>query len=88
MTVTPGIVFYSWQSDLPNVTNRNFILQALENAAKALRNDGSLQVEPVIDRDTVGVPGSPNISETIFGKIDQARVFVCDISLKTRFKKP
>ena len=81
MAIMPGLVFYSWQSDLPNATNRSFILQALENAAKALRNDGSLQVEPVIDRDTVGVPGSPNISETIFGKIDQARVFVCDISL-------
>src|SRR5216683_811280 len=81
MAIMPGLVFYSWQSDLPNATNRNFILQALENAAKVLRNDDSLQVEPVIDRDTVGVPGSPNISETIFGKIDQARVFVCDISI-------
>lgn len=81
MAVMPGLVFYSWQSDLPNPTNRSFILQALENAAKALRNDGSLQIEPVIDRDTFGVPGSPNISETIFGKIDQATVFVCDISI-------
>ncbi len=81
MAIMPGLVFYSWQSDLPNATNRSFILQALENAAKALRNDGSLQVEPVIDRDTFGVPGSPNISETIFGKIDQATVFVCDISI-------
>ena len=81
MAIMPGLVFYSWQSDLPNATNRSFILQALEDAAKVLRNDGSLQVEPVIDRDTVGVPGSPNISETIFGKIDQARVFVGDISI-------
>ena len=77
----PSLVFYSWQSDLPSATNRNFILQALENAANVLRNDDSLQVEPVIDRDTAGVPGSPNISETIFGKIDQAKVFVCDISI-------
>ena len=81
MAIMPSLVFYSWQSDLPNATNRTFILQALEDAAKVLRNDGSLQVEPVIDRDTAGVPGSPNISETIFGKIDQAKVFVCDISI-------
>ncbi len=81
MAIMPSLVFYSWQSDLPSATNRNFILQALENAAKVLRNDDSLQVEPVIDRDTAGVPGSPNISETIFGKIDQAKVFVCDISI-------
>jgi len=81
MTTMSGLVFYSWQSDLPGATNKNFILRALENAAKALRNDDSLTVEPVIDRDTLGVPGSPNISETIFGKIDQAQVFVCDISI-------
>jgi hypothetical protein len=81
MTITPGLVFYSWQSDLPNATNRTFIQQALENAAKTLRKDGSLQVEPVIDRDTFGVPGSPNISETIFRKINQASVFVCDVSI-------
>ena len=81
MVATCGLVFYSWQSDLPSATNRNFILQALESAANALRNNNDLQIEPVIDRDTLGVPGSPNISETIFGKIDQAQVFVCDISI-------
>jgi hypothetical protein len=81
MVTTRSLVFYSWQSDLPGATNRNFILQALENAAKALRNDDTLQVEPVIDRDTLGVPGSPNISETIFEKINQAKIFVCDISI-------
>jgi hypothetical protein len=76
-----SLVFYSWQSDLPNATNRGFILQALENAAKAIRSDESLQVEPVIDRDTAGVAGSPDISKTIFDKIDQAHIFVCDISI-------
>lgn len=81
MAIISSLVFYSWQSDLPNATNRNFILQALEKAAKVLKNDNSLLVEPVIDRDTVGVAGSPNIAETIFGKIDQAKVFVCDISI-------
>src|SRR5437868_14867537 len=74
-------VFYSWQSDLPNPTNRSFIQAALEAATKTLREDGSVQVEPVIDRDTSGVPGSPDIAKTIFGKIDQAQVFVCDISI-------
>jgi hypothetical protein len=81
MTIMPALVFYSWQSDLPNATNRSFIQKALEDAAKALRKDGSLQVEPVIDRDTNGVPGSPNIAEAIFGKINQASVFVCGVSI-------
>lgn len=84
MAIMPGLVFYSWQSDLPNATNRGFIEQALKAAAKALKNDDSLQVEPVIDRDTTGVPGSPNITETIFRKIDQANVFVADISIINR----
>ncbi|MBI3910253.1 MAG: pentapeptide repeat-containing protein [Armatimonadetes bacterium] len=75
------MVFYSWQSDLPNATNRGFIQTALEAATKAIRDDESIQVEPVVDRDTAGVPGSPDISSTILGKIDQAQVFVCDVSI-------
>ena len=74
-------VFYSWQSDLPNATNRGFIQTALEAATRTLREDGSVQVEPVLDRDTAGVPGSPDISSTIFGKIDQALIFVGDVSI-------
>jgi hypothetical protein len=74
-------VFYSWQSDLPNATNRGFIQKALENAAKAVRDDNSLHVDPVVDRDTIGVPGSPDIASTIFEKIERAQAFVCDISI-------
>ncbi|ABA23862.1 hypothetical protein Ava_4263 [Trichormus variabilis ATCC 29413] len=74
-------IFYSWQSDLPNKTNRGFIETALEAAAKSIRNDDSIQVEPVIDRDTKDVPGSPDIAHTIFDKIEQAQVFVCDVSI-------
>jgi hypothetical protein len=74
-------IFYSWQSDLPNATNRGFIQKALENAAKSIRNDDSIKVEPVIDRDTKDVPGAPDIAHTIFDKIEQAQVFVCDVSI-------
>lgn len=77
MVRAPNLIFYSWQSDLPNATNRGFIEKALENAAKLLQSDRSL----VIDRDTAGIPGSPEIASTILGKIDQAQVFVCDISI-------
>ncbi len=74
-------VFYSWQSDLPNSTNRGFIQKALENAAKSISDDDSIEVEPVIDRDTSGVPGSPDIATTILQKIDEAGAFVADISI-------
>ncbi len=74
-------IFYSWQSDLENKTNRGFIGNALEKAVKSIRNDDSIIVEPVIDRDTKNVPGSPDIVQTIFDKIEQAQIFVCDISI-------
>lgn len=74
-------VFYSWQSDLPNPTNRGFIQKALEDAAKVIRDDDSVKVEPVIDRDTAGVAGSPDIANTIFTKIEHSQVFVCDVSI-------
>ena len=52
-------VFYSWQSDLPNNTNRGLIQEALERAAKMIRTDDSLAVDPVLDRDTLERDGCP-----------------------------
>ena len=74
------IIFYSWQSDLPNATNRGFIQDALEGAAAAITSDSTVEIEPVVDRDTQGVPGSPDISSTIFSKITSADAFVADVS--------
>lgn len=74
-------VFYSWQSDLPNRTNRGFIQDALEDVAEDLRSDDAVAVEPVIDRDTADVPGSPAIADTIMQKIARADVFVPDVSI-------
>jgi len=56
-------VFYSWQSDLPNATNRSLIQDSLERAAKKLRADDTIKVEPVVDRDTQDVPGRANASK-------------------------
>lgn len=58
-------------------------MEALERAAKAIHGDPSLAVEPVIDRDTSGVAGSPEIAATIMEKIAHADVFVPDVSLVT-----
>ena len=81
-------VFYSWQSDCPSNTNRNLILSALEDAIKEIRDDDSIKVEPVIDRDTLGVAGSPDISESIFSKIESSSIFVCDVSIINEGEKP
>lgn len=82
------ILFYSWQSDLPNSTNRGFIEKALENTARAISSDETLEVEPVIDRDTSGIPGAPDIANTIFAKIEQSQVFVCDVSIINEISSP
>ncbi|QEC51951.1 hypothetical protein EDD80_1185 [Anseongella ginsenosidimutans] len=78
------IVFYSWQSDLPNATNRGFIQKALEGAAAKIAKDQTVEVTPVIDRDTNGVSGSPDIATTILAKIAAADIFVADISIINR----
>jgi hypothetical protein len=74
-------IFYSWQSDLPNKTNRGFIGDALALAVKELHRDPEILVEPVIDRDVVGTPGSPDIAQTILAKIKDAEIFVGDVSI-------
>ncbi len=80
-------VFYSWQSDLPNTSNRGFIEKVLNKAVKEIASDESIGVEPVIDRDTAGVGGSPEISGTIFEKIAKADVFVADVSIINKDEK-
>lgn len=75
------IIFYSWQSDLPNKTNRGFIQIALEKAVASISADDSFDIQPVIERDTEGVPGSPDIATTIFKKISSANIFVADVSI-------
>ena len=81
-------VFYSWQSDLPNDTNRRFIATALEKAIREV--DSSLEIakddrpdDPNIgmDQDTQGVPGTHDIVHTIFDKIQNASIFIGDISI-------
>src|SRR5262249_54774811 len=79
-TMAKATVFYSWQSDLPNKTNRGLIHEALERAAKRLRSDDSLGVEPVIDRDTQGIAGSPDIHAAILNKIQDCDAAVFDVS--------
>lgn len=73
-------VFYSWQSSRPNRTNRGLIQAALERATKRLIANDSVRVEPVIDRDTAGCTGAPDIAAAIFRKIDECTVFVADVT--------
>jgi hypothetical protein len=81
-------IFYSWQSDLPNKTNRSFIQKALEKAIREISRDTDLEnadrpeaeTQLELDKDTKGVTGSPPIVETILGKIEKATIFVPDLT--------
>lgn len=74
-------IFYSWQSDLDPSGNRNLIEESLKRSIKSINRDDTETLEPVLDRDTAGVPGTPSISESIFFKITLADAFVADVSL-------
>ena len=74
-------IFYSWQSDLPNRTNRGFIEDCLKKAIKELHSSQSFEIELNLDRDTKDESGTPDIVETIFKKIEKTNIFVADISI-------
>jgi hypothetical protein len=82
-------VFWSWQSDTPGKIGRHFVRDALAEAIKILKQPSEIE-EPTerevkdaleLDHDRRGVPGSPDLAPTIFKKIDQAAVFVADVTL-------
>jgi hypothetical protein len=80
----PITIFFSWQSDTPPLVGRNFIERAIQQAVNRVGQDAAIENavrdKIAIDRDTKDVPGSPPIVDTIFRKIDQAGVFVPDLT--------
>jgi hypothetical protein len=78
-------VFYSWQADRETTGGRNLIQQALEQACERISADTSVEEvdrsgKVKVDHDTKGVPGHAPIVDTIFRKIDNAAVFVPDLT--------
>ena len=80
MTTT---IFFSWQADTSTEEGRKLIERALERAASRVGDHADVEEavrELVVDQDTKGIPGTPPIVETIFRKIDNATVFVPDLT--------
>jgi hypothetical protein len=72
-------IFYSWQSDLHDSSNRKIIRQSLRNAANSIEElTTDLIIE--VDEATRNTSGSPNIPLTILSKIKTADLFVCDVT--------
>ena len=74
-------IFFSWQSDLPNKTNRNLIENSIKLALKKMNQDSPYSLITEIDRDTKGVLGSPDIVDSTLTKIDKCGLFIADISI-------
>lgn len=82
-------VFWSWQSDTPGKIGRHFVREALSEAIDILKQPNEIE-EPSerevreslhLDHDRKGVPGSPDLAPTIFKKIEQALVFIADVTI-------
>ena len=73
-------VFYSWQSDLPKETNLNGIRQCLRESATLIENEIS-DIHVELDEATRNTPGSPNIPMTIFSRIENTEIFICDLTI-------
>lgn len=73
-------VFYSWQSDTDTKFNRNFIEDSLKKSIKEANRRKPYGPFLSLDKDTRGVPGSPDIVTTILQKIDRSVCFVADVT--------
>jgi len=74
------VVFYAWQSDLPERFNRYLIRFALNLAAKNICADPTVGIRVRIDADTEGVHGHCPVTETILKKISVCDAFVPDLT--------
>lgn len=77
-------IFYAWQSDRPEKSNRYFIRDALKVAIKKIKADVDIDDAPELDHDTKGVPGTPKIAETITEKIASCGIFLADLTFVGR----
>jgi hypothetical protein len=81
-------VFWSWQSDTPGKIGRHFVRDALNAAIERLKQTPEIE-EPTsrearsamhLDQDRKGISGSPDLARVILEKIEQAAVFVADVT--------
>jgi hypothetical protein len=83
MSKPASTVFYAWESDRPAASHRNLIESAARAALTRIHADAVLEVDPRLDKDTSGVPGTPAIADTSFSKIERADLFLWDATLVT-----
>lgn len=91
-TLSSGLIgmkiFWAWQSDTPGQIGRFFVRRALKEAIERIQSEADV-TEPTereavtkmnLDHDRKGIPGSPDLAQTIFKKIDESSVVVADVT--------
>jgi hypothetical protein len=79
-------IFYSWQSDLKQDFNWKLIEKSLLDSIKALNSESKL-IKYSLDQATRGLPGSPDIVDSIFSKIEKSSIFIADITPVTKIEE-
>jgi hypothetical protein len=69
-------IFFSWQSD--NDTERKHIRKSLSKIVKVFKAESKTLI---IDSDMRDVPGSQDIPNTLFNKIEACDIFIADLNL-------
>ncbi|HFI0081160.1 TPA: hypothetical protein ACGOYK_000519 [Streptococcus suis] len=75
------VIFYSWQSDLPNNKNRGLIGDCIQKVSKQLLEVCPQVTEIEIEMDSRNESGTPDLVDSIFRKIDSCDIFLADISI-------
>ncbi len=73
-------VFYAWQSDRPENSNRFLVRDAAKTAIKRVARDSNIEESPRLDHDTKDVPGLAEVAGTIFRKIESCGLFLADLT--------
>lgn len=76
----PQTVFFAWQADIERRVSKNFVKKALDKAIRKTNLDLMPYEAMRSSQDTEGVPGSPDVAQTIFAKIEASTAFLCDIT--------
>lgn len=77
-------VFFSWQSDLPANQTTRFIEDSIE-IAKSLLPDSIVLLPDEATRNRLG---TPDITNSIFEKIDDCDLFIADVSIVGKYSLP
>lgn len=79
------LIFYSWQDNLAHDTNRMFLEKILEEVISEFNKE--IQEKLILDQATRELPGIPDIVQSILQKIDQANLFIADITTVCKDEK-